>query len=284
MVKTPDWLRTQWQVATQPVDTHSCVNPLILGVSGQRLPVDNEGNNASSRSFTTQQSFGDDVDENSAHKACSSATVLMARLSAIAAKQTVNKEDANASSAPGTHKVLAKQQFNAKAPNPKPKQMPSNHRLTKDVPAVQRGVRPQDGSLLDERPNKRQRYCETAKASAPVSFGEAIRREATLSRCISRQRYCDPAKASTPVSFGEAIRREALLRFTSVLVRDSSPMLLVLPPAPLPKPAEPPQWQERSQVTITASKASTVRKHKHSNLPKPPLPPRRPPQPPPAPP
>ena len=180
---------------------------------------------------------------------------LMARLSAIAAKQTVNKEDANASSAPGTHKVLAKQQFNAKAPNPKPKQMPSNHRLTKDVPAVQRGqVRPQDGSLLDERPNKRQRYCETAKASAPVIFGEAIRREATLSRC------------------------------TSVLVRDCSPMLLVLPPAPLPKPAEPPQWQERSQVTITASKASTVRKHKHSNLPKPPLPPRRPPQPPPAPP
>ena len=180
---------------------------------------------------------------------------LMARLSAIAAKQTVNKEDANASSAPGTHKVLAKQQFNAKAPNPKPKQMPSNHRLTKDVPAVQRGqVRPQDGSLLDERPNKRQRYCETAKASAPVSFGEAIRREATLSRC------------------------------TSVLVRDSSPMLLVLPPAPLPKPAAPPQWQERSQVTITASKASTVLKHKHSNLPKPPLPPRRPPQPPPAPP
>ena len=210
---------------------------------------------------------------------------LMARLSAIAAKQTVNKEDANASSAPGTHKVLAKQQFNAKAPNPKPKQMPSNHRLTKDVPAVQRGVRPQDGSLLDERPNKRQRYCETAKASAPVSFGKAIRREATLSRCISRQRYCDPAKASAFVSFGEAIRREATLsRCTSVLVRDCSPMLLVLPPAPLPKPAKPPQWQERSQVTITASKASTVLKHKHSNLPKPPLPPRRPPQPPPAPP
>ena len=288
MVVMPEWMLARLQYPTQPIDTHSCVDPHILEVSGQRLPVVNEDNDASSRSLQRNSSaltpditIGGDVDDFSAHMACSPPMVLTATLPSVIAEQTVNKVDANATSEPephfiGTHKVLAKLQNNTKPLNTKSKQMLSNHRLAKHVPAVQRGqVRPRDVSptqvsgarsqmrprtdfLSNEHRNQNQLRSEVAKAWALANFGYAMRREATRSSG------------------------------TSAPVGDSSPTLSVLPPAPLPKPPARSRCQDRSQMLLTPSKASTLRKDNHWTLPKPPPPPPPPPHrlssPPPAPP
>ena len=251
MVNTPDWLKAMWQDGTQPADTHSCVDSPISEVTGQRLPVINECKNASSRDIP----FGDDVDNISAHKACS--PPMDANATSTPKPYTVNTIYANTTSAPGTHKVLAKAQNNTKPLNTKSRQV-----LSKDVPAVQRGqVRPRDVSTMDVSSSRGQMRPRT-------DFPSDEHRN-------QNQRRSQVTKAWVVVNFGEAMRREA--------TRSSSPMLSVLPPAPLLKPPAPSQCQKRSRKLLTPSKASTLRRDNHCILPEPPPPPCQLPSPPPVP-
>ena len=235
---------------TQPVGTHSCVDPFISEASGNIFPVVNECNFAlrsshaadlprSSPVIIPEPTFGNvDADAISAQEPCSPQMVSMATLPSGIAEPTFDIVDADATSAwePNVLRtlttVLEKQQINAKPPSAKPKQMSLSHRLAKDVPAVPRV--PQTSS----KGQVRLRY------DFPTKFSDE--------RLHKRQRHCEPAKASAPVS-------------------DSRPMLPKPPPAPLPKPPAPPRRRERGQD------------HNHRRLPEPPPPPRRPLPPPPAP-
>ena len=269
MVKMPPWMIERLEVdmsglngsgnTTQPVGTHSCVDPLV----NECKFASKRNSPRSSPVIIPDTTFGNvGADAISAHKACSPPMVLMATLPSSIAKPTVDNANADVTEPVviGTHKVLEKRQINVKPPKAKPKQMSSSDLLAKDVPAVPRDqVRPRDvsstqfsvargllrsrnSSLSDEHRNKRHRHCEPAKASALVKFGEAIRRELRKSGC------------------------------TLAPVGDRRPMLPVPPPAPLSKPAARLQCQGRGQVTITAPKASTLQSHSPWSLPKPPPP------------